>query len=55
VLIEYLDFSSDTPNDSVERNGQLVPAQHRSEAWSSGCAAVQASIPVPEGGGCVAD
>ena len=55
VLIEYVDFSSDTPNDRVERNGELVPAQHRSEAWSSGCAAVQASIPQPEGSGCVAD
>jgi hypothetical protein len=55
VLIEYIDFSSDTPNDRVERNGELVPAQDRREAWSSGCAAVQASIPVPEGSGCVAD
>ena len=53
--IESIDFTSDTPNDSIERNGTMVSALHRSEAWSAGCAALQSSMPLPTGNACVAD
>jgi len=53
--IETVDFLSDTPNDSVERDGTRVDAQRQTESWSAGCAAVQASIPVPTGSACRTD
>jgi len=54
-FVEHIDFSSDTPNDSVDRDGQLASAWHRWESWSPGCAAVQASIPRPTAEACVTD
>jgi len=49
---EYIDYGSDTPNDSMDRDGELVSALHRWESWSPGCNAVQANIPVPTGQAC---
>jgi len=53
--VEYLDFAGDTPNDVLERNGQRVSATHRWESWSPGCAALQVSVPGPQGQACAAD
>ena len=55
VVVEYIDYDSDTPNDSLERDGQQVSALHRWESWSPGCDAVQAEIPVPSGAACVTE
>jgi len=54
-VVEYIDFGSDTPNDTLDRDGQLVRARHRWESWSPGCEAVQASIPVRQGAACATD
>ena len=53
--VELRDFTSDSPNDTLERNGVLVAARRELQIWSTGCVAVQASIPVPAGAACVAD
>ncbi|HKO95010.1 MAG TPA: RHS repeat domain-containing protein [Polyangiaceae bacterium] len=55
VIVEYIDYGSDAPNDSVERDGQLVSALHRWESWSPGCGAVQASVPVPANRACITE
>jgi hypothetical protein len=53
--VETSDFTSDDPNDSVERDGAMVAARRELQTWSAGCAALQSSIPVPAGSACVAD
>jgi hypothetical protein len=55
VIVEYIDYGSDTPNDTVERDGQALSALHRWEFWSPGCEAVQAEIPVARGEACVTE
>ena len=53
--IEYIDYTSEAPNDLIIRDGTAQMALHRIESWSAGCAALQASIPVAPGSACVAD
>ena len=55
VVVEYIDYGSGTPNDAVERDGELLSAMHRWESWSPGCDAVQAEIPVAGGETCVTE
>jgi YD repeat-containing protein len=55
AIVEYIDYGSDTPNDTVERDGQPLNAMHRWESWSPGCEAVQAELPVAGGEACVTE
>jgi hypothetical protein len=54
-LTEWLSFTSDVPNDEVERNGVLEPAWHSIVFSSAGCQAVQANVPAPTSLACFAD
>jgi YD repeat-containing protein len=53
--VESIDFTSDSPNVTVERDGGMVAAHEQLQTWSTGCTAVQASIPVPAGTACATD
>jgi hypothetical protein len=53
--VESSDFTSDSPNDMLERDGLMVAARHEIQTWSPGCAALQASIPAPAGAACATD
>lgn len=53
--VETLDFTSQSPNDTVERDGASVAARRTIETWSAGCAALEATIPVPLGNACATD
>jgi len=55
VVVEHIDYGSDTPNDTVDRDGQPLGVLHRWESWSPGCDAVQAEIPVYPGQACVTE